>query len=53
MLFCCALQYKNIEKINFELTDRIRIVSCQLFFTFPIWINADAVNVKVGQSLVA
>ena len=39
----------NIEKINYELAERIRIVSCQHFFTFPVWIKNDAVLVKVGK----
>ena len=46
----CTLQYDNIEKVNYELTERIRIVTCQPFFTFPIWINQDVIIVRVGKS---
>lgn len=44
------LQCDNIEKVNYELTDRIRIVTCQPFFTFPIWITQDVIIVRVGKS---
>lgn len=43
--------YNNIEKINFELADKIRVVSCQVFFTFPVWINQDVVPVRVVNSI--
>lgn len=46
----CFMQCNNVEKINFELTARIRVVSCQVFFTFPVWIDNDVVFVRVGES---
>lgn len=46
------MQCNNVEKINFELTARIRVVSCQVFFTFPVWINQDVVLVRVGEFFI-
>lgn len=40
-------QEKFSEKIDYELTERIRVVSCR--HTFPIWIDNLVIPVGVGK----
>ena len=39
----------NPEKIDSELAERIRVVSGQQSFSFPIWFGTIAVGVRVGK----
>ena len=43
------LQMSNSEKIDTELAERIRVVSGQQSFSFPIWFANIVVGVRVGK----
>ena len=43
-----AIQEQFLEKIDYELAEKIRVVSCQSF-SFPIWIDNVVIPVKVGK----
>ena len=43
-----AVQEQFLEKIDYELAEKIRVVSCQSF-SFPIWIDNVVIPVKVGK----
>ena len=43
------LQMSNSDKIDNELAERIRVVSGQQSFSFPIWFTNIAVGVRVGK----
>lgn len=46
----CITQESNHGKIEYELLNRIRVVSGQSF-TFPIWIDNVVVPVRVGKTV--
>ena len=47
----CVVQESNQGKIEFELLNRIRVVSGHSF-CFPIWIDIDIIPVRVGTCCV-
>ena len=42
-------QEHNLDKIDFELAEKIRIVSGQQSFSFPLWIDKIVVPIRVGK----